>query len=401
LGNTDAAAAVEAVLPAAVENLIRTRRAAGQPEVPPRLVVELHIPFVGRRSPVLGQFAEPIADAAGRIVLGNPGQGFALSLLTGPLRRQPDQSAGTLVFSDTRLLRGFDAAPILASLIENHGHTAPKFPASDDLWETTWLMQLDASAASAWLRLPAPGGAPFYQQMKQATFAAQWAIRTGAAYLYFLEFEHLTDREHASPMLVYSSMRPVHGRSKYQFHYDVLEPEPIRRSLRWATRPLGRALRRILQRIAARGREELAPFYPIGSRIRLVRAMRRLPRLFGFLLAGEARILRILIRLGEWGCDLASRSGENGSPLFVQRQAQEFQELFEQRMRRFYFGEDYTCLLPLVLLAATAGLAAGQGLDGRVLMQIRMRNQRTGERFDWSNPHSYANSRRRPALSKV
>jgi hypothetical protein len=372
-------------------------------DLPAEIRLAVHIPFAGRRSADRDRLPDPVHDTSGAIYFGDPDRTQCLSLVPGTCSQLAggDRIPWALRYSATHTLSPSDSLPTVAGSILDRHCTRIDMPETRGQLELTWLLTLDPGAALAWTNLPHPSSADFSRLMRHTMFAVQYALRTFAPYHYFLNLRQFGIRSRSWPMLVYSSMRPVMARAAHKYGYDVLDPAPIASALRWASRPLRNRLQEVHRRLRSAGLDNWHDKYPVCNRGRIIRLMHKLPRYYGLLLTTENRILNVVRLTAEFACEI-TRTIESGSEvLYAQRRAATLTNHLTRHLDRLYTRHCFGQLAPLVLLAATWGLANGLGAPPKLDLQLRLRETETGAEWAWRRPISYANPRRRRPLHPV
>jgi hypothetical protein len=154
----------------------------------------------------------------------------------------------------------------------------------------------------AWTNAPDERHLSYFPVWQRISLALQRSLRAWTAAAWFRDISRYEDRDVAYPMIVYEATRLCYGRPRTEFTYDLRDYPDCRATLAQAWKMTGRSLQTVLARTERRlydaGMPALARRYsPVWYQDVLV-AVRKKPKKFVELLAGESAVINSLIDLG-------------------------------------------------------------------------------------------------------
>jgi hypothetical protein len=154
----------------------------------------------------------------------------------------------------------------------------------------------------AWTNSPGELHLSYFPVWQRVSLALQRSLRSWTAEAWFRDISRYEDRDTAYTMLVYEAARLCYGRPRTEFTYDLRDYPDCRATLVQALKMTGRSLQAVLARTERRlydaGMPVLARRYsPVWYQDVLV-AVRKKPKKFVELLAGESAVINSLIELG-------------------------------------------------------------------------------------------------------
>ncbi len=244
-------------------------------------------------------------------------------------------------------------------------------------------MLLRTSGADIWGSSPQPGMAAFDTVFQPVSRALQAALRLWIPYLYFIDGARFDEHIEAWTFLVYSQMRLYRPKARNEFSYEVSDPREVREALHGMLPPLMDEMRRISSRIAAmKLPKELSQKYSQRRTPRMLAYIAGMPRLFTALLHGENRIMEAILRFGqEVGAGTRLRHGD------ALKAGSSLHRRLGQRLRRMCNAVDTGGLAGVLLVEATAALAASLGRPEPVEALLTLRDPLEGATYYAVNPH--------------
>ncbi|MBK5290785.1 MAG: hypothetical protein JJE04_03690 [Acidobacteriia bacterium] len=359
-----------------------------------KVLLEIHMPFLDRagRKKLFGQLrtAEVSAAPDGAVVItvGEPVRVEKHAQNCTPViawavmqHRKPMETGSSLRFSHTAHINPRQAQWLLEPLTARYGLEVNwrELASLKGTLEARLSLRLDGPIAASWLVQDGEDTRRFLRQMRSTSLAAQLSLRNWIAYLYFCNPERLLDVEDNYAMLVYQSLRPYSGTLLGQYSYDVLEPDTILKALRAARKPLRRRLETMAPMLT-QTRPDRARHFRSRRIQRAAECVRRLPRPLAALLTGEKSVIDDL-------CELALRGGEirqcieatERNPANLRRHSDRVEKSLRQRLRRMCMCSAVEDLAQMVVLEATAGLAAARGVECSIEALLELRHRES----DW------------------
>lgn len=237
-------------------------------------------------------------------------------------------------------------------------------------FDVSILLRLKADAAQAWVEIPGPRQATFYDRLIQLSNAVQESLRVWLSYLYFQDIKIYHDPAKAWPMIVFTAMKPFRSKSRADYSYEVTDHGSIQRAL-WGVLPaLEDEMRRIAPRLASFPITQ-QQMYSQRRTPEMVREAGRFPRLFGALLFGEREMVEAFLRFAQH----IHETLPVGKPDGVVKHGSALFRKVERRLASLYGSLDFGHLAPMVLMEATSALAAATGYSYPVEAMIRIRDR--------------------------
>lgn len=350
--------------------------------------VELHLPCVDRRG---ASNWETEASAArvtedGAIYLQDPGmhQARVNAALTILFRGSRVHAPFHSRFTDIRTLDQETALYQLPPVLDRYGlgEGWKEWIAArpGHRFDVSILLRLKADAAQAWVEIPGPRQAAFYDRLIQLSNAVQASLRVWLSYLYFQDVAHYRDPAKAWPMIVFSAMRPFRSKSRADYSYEVTDHSSVQRAL-WGVLP---ALEDEMRRIAPRMDSlpvTLQQMYSQRRTPEMVREAGRFPRLFGALLFGEREIVEAFLRFAQH----IHEAIPIGKPDGIVKHGSALYRKIERRLASIYGSLDFGHLAPMILLEATSALASATGYSFPVEAMVRIRDRDEGADYYSAN----------------
>ncbi len=297
------------------------------------------------------------------------------------------EAGSSLRFSHTAKMQATQAQWLMQPLTDRYGLSVDwkQIGARKGSLEARLSLRLDGAATAAWLVPDREDTRRFLRQMRSTSRAAQLSLRNWIAFLYFCTPERLLDVEDNYAMLVYQSLRPYGGALLGQYSYDVLEPDPVLKALRAARKPLLRRLETMAPMLSGT-RPKRARYFRSRRIQRAAECVRRLPRPLAALLTGEKSVIDDL-------CELALRGGEVRESIFesdqnpsgLGRHRDRVELNLRKRLRRMCMSTTVEDLTQMVVLEATAGLAAARGAECCIEALLELWHRDTGWEYAVSN----------------
>ena len=145
---------------------------------------------------------------------------------------------------------------------------------------------------------PAERNPRYFRTWQRVSIALQNFIRAAAREIYFRDPARFKDRDAAFTLIVFTAIRPFHGRPRSEFTYDLADAQTLDVALHNIGNSLRTALAPLEKRLRESGSLELAHrFAPVWYQDVLVVAKKR-PRNLARLIAVESRIIDAVIALG-------------------------------------------------------------------------------------------------------
>jgi hypothetical protein len=321
--------------------------------LPPRVGVELHLPYIDRRSwaerfTILDKTS--FVDIAGRVVPASllaPSHmdEYNAQLLTVSAAH-PGHGVG-LTFAFTH-----QAAPgMLRCFLPVH-LAELNLPAVDA--EVRIRQTLSAEICRAWYSAPKETSGAYFTTHAPVSVAVQAALRRWLAWYWLSSIDHFADPPKIYTVLAYLVSTPFPGRRRTDFCHDTLGSEWIKSAFHHSRQPLRAALKQIRSTLVAAGREDLADSYhprevkPILDRIRTERGTIR------SLVAAEGDLVNHILKFG-----LAMQGVDDA--IQVVHRVPEMVRGMGSRLRRLFNEQDLTWLGSMVLIEATNALWVAQG----------------------------------------
>lgn len=348
----------------APSSCVRFRQALLTHRIARQSRLELHLPFLNaqeweKRLEAFGR-AEVSEDAAGRLMVftvkaedraARSNSYQSALLLTGALRRGAEFSLG---YSDTRKTSARAVRPVLDAY--GFGPAAMKWleelPGQAPL-EASLALSVPGIAASAWLDAPVSGEPEFQNAFGRVSRAVQASMRRWLPFVYFAAPERYEDLRAAWPLLVYQASLPFSGRA---FTCDAQDREAVAGAIRSAGAVLPALLGSVQQLLADAGRRKTADFYEPSQAGSILGSVAQDPRQFQSLLLADALFVDRLVALGAKA--RTARQNEGADAAGLTRFAASLVSAFHDKLRRLYGGQDFVPFGSLILVEATAALAA-------------------------------------------
>lgn len=360
-------------------------------------VIELHLPFVGRKewksrlealsrveveTGADGRILVYTAEAADKLTRGSAYQS-ALAL-AGALKvgETYSDSSFKLSYTDTQTFARTDAATRLAPILAAYGFDdrvtrwlGRNVPEDGDAIESSLSLSVPGSLVAAWLKTPGERDADFFAVFSRMSVAVQTAMRRWIPFGYFQNVNGYETLGSAFPLLVYQTSKPFAGRPRSEFTYDVMEDRSMAAVFRTAGKTLPRLLESLSATLVAAGRERTAAFYEPRQAASILATVQRNPYLVRSLLVADAFFVGALVKLGLEGRRLASEFQNDPQKAVkdLSRFTADFVRSYHGRLRRLYAGRDFPALGALVLVEATAALAGATGMDAQVSAVLRLK----------------------------
>ena len=150
-----------------------------------------------------------------------------------------------------------------------------------------------------WLAAPVERTAAFQTTFTAVSLAIQELLRTQLPLRYFTSLEAYLDVRRGYPMLLYSASAPLWGRERKYFHYDVLDPDSMRRFYYAARGQLTSKLKTLGKGFKAQGRKDLAMRYSRYESKSIVESVRHNPKSIHTLLVAEGLLINQLIEYSQ------------------------------------------------------------------------------------------------------
>jgi hypothetical protein len=350
--------------------------------------VELHLPCVDRRG--ADEFAVRGPDAPARILpdgavlLQDPdlyqSRLVASVALNSP--RDTPQVPFYLRFADRRTCSTAAAVHQLQPVLARYGLPEEALRWISDRgaesFDICLLVRLRSSAIETWSTVAGPRQAAFHDQFRLVSQAVQESLRTWLPYLYFQDDERFRVTRLAYPMLVYAFMKPFRGGFRSDYCYDPTDRVSIQKAL-WGVMPqLEVEMKRLAPRLSAMGLSHADQIQYSGRRApTMVKAASDSHRLFGALLFAEHQIIETLVAFASE----VHKGVRNQTPVSPVKMGTNLHRKLRKRLRRVYGTLDASGLISMLLLEATAPLAAAQGLASPIEAMIRIRARPDGSEY--------------------
>ena len=356
---------------------------------PAGAAMSLHLPFLSlkdRQEWPARQLELPVAadTETGRITVGDEADHQYAALLAGPAL---GATSPPVVFREERIWQAGDWDPAVQPMMRAHKIDL------DPSWKPTgpvrvrWNIELPAHLAGAWAGVPHRREAMFLEQFRGVSTSVQRALRAWRPYQYFSRLERYGKPHYAHAYMVYANLPSFPSRRKTQLTFHVLEPQRVMRSLTRLGKPVAGELRRAQARMTAAGMLP-GPDYRIEDAGAIVKAMQKLPRVFGGLVALEAFVVEELVLFAATAHHL--NAGPPQARTLVEP-ALGLLHAFRCRLSRSQGGETFGNLANLLLVAATSGLSWRNGSREALHARVWATDLETGREIQGESRFSYAN----------
>jgi len=360
-------------------------------------VIELHLPFVGRKQWTSrleslagvaveagddGRIMVYSAQAASKLTRGSAYQStLAIASALG-VGETYSASSFKLGYTDTQTLARASAAVRLAPVLAAYGFDDranrwlnESAPRDADVLESSLSLAVPGELVRAWLATPGERDPDFFPVYSRVSVAVQSAMRRAIPFGYFRNLDEYETTGSAFPLLVYQASRPFPGRPRSEFTYDVMEDRSLASFYYSAARRLPPLLSSVSAMLAAEGRHRAAAFYTPRNAANILGAVQRNPRLIRALLAADAFFVRALIRLGLEGRRLSAmlRDDPKQGVKELSYFAAGFVRSYHRRLRHLYAGRNFPALGAMILVEATAALTGVQGAGTPVSAVLRLK----------------------------
>lgn len=388
LGVDPALAGAKAARRRWIGSFVARQRLGDSPDTAQELPVEINFPCVDRRagSDWRNELRPARVTEDGAIYLQDPGmhQARANVALAALFRRGESDVPVYSRFSDLRTMSQesalYQLEPILSRYGLGDGWSQWLRERPGRQFDVSILLRLGSGAARAWADVPGPGQSAFHERLIEVANGIQGAIRAWLSYGFFQDLSVYRTPARAWPVLVYAAMKPFRGRSRADFCYEVTDPASIQRAL-WGVLPaLEDEMRRIAPRLANLP-QQLQYAYSQRRTPEMAKEAANLPRIFGGLLFGEREIVEAFLRFAQRLHETipAGKTGglfRHGSLLYGK---------VSRKLAALCTGADYSNLAPMVLLEATAALAAASGYPTPIEALVRIRDRQEGADYYSAN----------------
>lgn len=283
-------------------------------------------------------------------------------------------------FEDVRPVSRRRLRPMLQPFLDSYGFSLSAaevlrcLPPGDDSVQVSISLSLPGSAGEAWPQMPKERSVGHYNAMLEASVGVQAAFRFWIPYIHFADPDSYADLDTAWSMLAYQSVKPFQRKGRAEFTYDAMNPRRLMTAFRHAAKTLPRVLAAAHESVEASGRAELAGQYAPRRSEKILDRVFRARRLFQKLLAVDAGCVGQLVKIGNHArgvqelLDKAPETASRGAFTF----GNEISKHLRVHLRRLSRAGRYTPLASLVLLEATAGMAAHFGIDAPVEAVLRL-----------------------------
>jgi len=329
--------------------------------------ISLHLPFFDRKK-LLGQkvdWTDPTLIAAGSttLIVCPAREKPMLSIietevaqtLATPFRMAEAAGApmeGELTFSYRRTAEPGWRNPYWAAILAEYG-----FPENVQDQDSVLTLTLPIDALQAWARIPPARESAYVAPMSRMAQSLQQTLRTWIPALHFTSPAALETLRSELPLLVYSCIEPVAGKSRCHFTYDPADPADMQKALKSASRRLQSLLKLLAKESELLGIEQPAKDYVLRDPAQAVKWVARHPRTTGTILATESFVIEEFIRLADMLRELKAMLILPTSNTVKQLAhfVDDFVVTLNRRLRRVHHT-DCSAIAPLLLLRATAAL---------------------------------------------
>lgn len=264
-----------------------------------------------------------------------------------------------MVHEDRRALQGNESDVAWLRLIRAYGLTPPRLPAGS--CEATLRVEIPWNWAEEWCRVPLTRDAGSVDRFIRLSLAMQEMARHWLPALCLRSPEQFEAPKEVLPLLVYAASQPHANRRRAEYGYDAMSPFRVERAALSAASRLPELLDPIYRSLKASGHPETAELYSPDRARLIVAAVRKRPRLFTALLAGDTFFLEHCFQITTLSRELLSVAGRNPARA-LRKLAQSSEEIVKTSLRgvkRHYPSEAYHGLGSLYLLEATRALSEG------------------------------------------
>ncbi|MEN6601926.1 MAG: hypothetical protein ABFD86_05870 [Bryobacteraceae bacterium] len=360
-------------------------------------VIELHLPFVGRKEWTSrlealagvaveagddGRIMVYSAQAASKLTRGSAYQSTLAIASALRVGKTHSDSSFKLSYTDRQTLARASAAIRLAPVSEAYGfddrvnrwlsESAPREAATV---ESSLTLAVPGELVETWLATPGERDPDFFPVYSRMSVAVQSAMRRAIPFGYFRDFDEYETPLSALPLLVYQASRPFPGRPRSEFTYDVMEDRSMVSFYYSAARGLPPLLSSVSAMLAAEGRRRTAAFYAPRNAANILCTVQRNPHLIRALLAADAFYVRALIRLGLEGRRLSAslRDDTKKGARDLSYFAAGFVQSYHRRLRHLYAGRSFPALGAMILVEATTALTGATGARTPVSAVLRLK----------------------------